>query len=38
MNFNISKMIYREEKCDVTKIQVYETMGLVSIFLQSKRP
>ena len=38
MNFNISKMIYRKEKCDITKIQIYEIMGLVSIFLRAKRP
>ena len=27
---------YREEKCDVTKIQICEIMGLVSIFRKRK--
>ena len=38
MNFNISRMIYKEEKCDITKMQIYEIMGLVSTFLRATRP
>ena len=32
----ISNYCYKEEKCDVLKIQICEVMGLVSIFRKNK--
>ena len=37
--FYVMKLIiycYKEEKCDVIKIQIYEVMGLVGIFRENK--